>query len=925
MSRRHPLLWLSTWLLLQSLSACTDSSPGTSTGPTSPDDAGVKPPTMRPDASFVAPVNAGPPTVAITSPDDGATVGSTVHVEGTANDDSGLAAVFVRIGPNTAKLATTTDGFRTWSFDGATPQGTFAIEAYAFDADGLRTPDPVRVYVNRPASGSGAGAPTVTIASPANGSTPSDLTVLVAGSSIDDVSVVRMEVLRNGELLDERPFDTEDFFATWARLVPLLPGQDNVLVFKAYDELGHVGQASLTLHALPRVDRQAPSLAVTTPAADASVATATLGVAGSASDNLGVREVKIRVGQVFAATGEVVWEDWVPATTSDGFGSFSATLPIPSGSVTIEVKAIDVSGLATSVVRTITSTYVAPWGEERAIPLFLRAQPNTTVRLDLDKAGVAQVINADIQKQLTILRLDPSALLTNALGQIKNACGTSWQLDNTDPQHDCSLTALGQTFHGSNGSWQTSAEYSLVRLLTMTPANVVVDGTSIVKLKNLADALQIGGGFRDILSETLGISRTTEIVSTANVAAALQTDLLETHPAIGAAGTIPITLYDAMNDLSPLGTTLGPSGSHPGVLDPSVPPHSVVFDSTFLMTIIAQSNLRWLDGVILSSGKEYISVVVDTTGPTYTDVLEFDFNDPARFAIQGLVPTPTVDLRMKVLENAAIVPACTTDTATAAQCQGNLPSTPFGTTYLWSKPAWQTEHIVGRAAYNQYQSRQFSKTYKLLGLSAANVYVGRSPNPLGWAQFQTLLNLGAPPPDQYLWELINEVAQVALHRLPSSTIPEGQANVAFTLKGIPVGLTADQIRASVRPTMQAQASTLSDMLLGDYAANNGAVDFYYRRGADGVPTVYFVAPGDPRPVATYGYAHPGFFQDPGLTTKASSLVIAGSGDTTHEKLRLSAGETVVYAQNEAGQVYRLRFVVGADPTQIVVHVARRNP
>jgi hypothetical protein len=139
-------------------------------------------------------------------------------------------------------------------------------------------------------------------------------------------------------------------------------------------------------------------------------------------------------------------------------------------------------------------------------------------------------------------------------------------------------------------------------------------------------------------------------------------------------------------------------------------------------------------------------------------------------------------------------------------------------------------------------------------------------------------------------------------------------------------MTADELRKAVRPYLQNQSSMLSSRLLGDYQKNNGQVDFYYRRGLDNVPYVFFVAPSDPRPTPGYNYKNPGFFSDPSLSaaSRVSQVTINGSGDTTHEKLKLPVGETVVYSEDEAGDVYRLSFVVPApDSKEISVRIARR--
>ena len=150
---------------------------------------------------------------------------------------------------------------------------------------------------------------------------------------------------------------------------------------------------------------------------------------------------------------------------------------------------------------------------------------------------------------------------------------------------------------------------------------------------------------------------------------------------------LPVTLFDAMNDLEPLGDLLGPSGGHPGILDPSTPPRSVVFGPDFQMNIVAQSNLRWLDGVVLGGGKDYIALVVDVTGPGFEDVVEFDFTDPARFEVLGLVDSPTVDLRFAIAENDAFIDSCNGSDA----CQANLPGSPVGSSYVWSLDPWEIE------------------------------------------------------------------------------------------------------------------------------------------------------------------------------------------------------------------------------------------
>lgn len=568
------------------------------------------------------------------------------------------------------------------------------------------------------------------------------------------------------------------------------------------------------------------------------------------------------------------------------------------------------------------------FGPEQEFSLRLNDAPVPPLELNMNKAEVAELFGATA-REIKLIDVESETLLKETLETIKTACGTKWKEDNQDPKHDCSLTPLGQSFKGWDGTWKTSPEYSLIRILTMTPANSQVEGTSIAGMQGLADALGIGGGFAQILAESLGIARTEEFIPTAPLVLALQSNLLATHPVIGGDGTsIPINLEDALKDLSTLTDKLGPMGDHPGILAPGFQSYSEVLTADFRMYAQASSNLRLLDGVDLSKGKDYMSTVVDVTGPSYDDELEFDFNDPAKFNITGVAEDPRVDMRFAVGESDAFINSCSGDDA----CKQNLPENEAMVKQTWPGSAWAIdrwllESIVATGGRNKYKQRVFKKCYEVLFSCALGAEVSIGPDPPGWAIFDVFLNLGNPPRDQYVWELINEVAQVALHTPPNGDIGEGDANVEFTLFDIPIGISGPDIAESVRPYLQDQAGKISDKLLGDYKKNNGAVDFYYRRGSDGHPYLFFVtaddlADGTPADF----YKNPGFFSCPEVDAgcKVSSLELEGAGDTTHEKVELAAGATTLYMQDDEGTIYRAAFdVPEGDAVEIGVRVAAK--
>lgn len=568
----------------------------------------------------------------------------------------------------------------------------------------------------------------------------------------------------------------------------------------------------------------------------------------------------------------------------------------------------------------------AEFGPESELTLRISDDAPPPLVLDMGRDEVAELFG-DVAQDIQLLELDSTPLLVNTLEAIKYACGDDWQLDQEDPNHDCSQTPLGQSFGG--GNWQMSAEFSMVRILTMTPANSVVAGTSLEGVEGLTNFLSwFTGGFGGLMAESLAIDKTDEFLDTQSVANSLRTNLLATHPEVSEDGKITVTLADALTDMGTLGDRLGPVGDHPGVLVPDYPVFGEVFGPDFQMSVVADSNLRVLDGVDLSvSDKDFISVIVDTTGPSFDDEAEFDFNDPDKFSMSGLADNPVLDLRFAIYEHTGFVPACTSDVSDA--CVNNSPDLPIGDGLVWTLDPWDLEYLVAWAGLQKYQSLQTVVT-KWLPLPTDVVRVGQDGNPGGWSVFRVPLNwlLGVAPPAQFVWEMINEVAQHDLHHLDPNgppTFPEGQANVAFTLEDIPVGITGEEAASAVRPYLQSQASDIAGYLLGNYKENSGPVDFYYRRADDGVPYLFWVAPEDLLDGLPYDWDAPGFYADPALGEKLSSTDVSGVADTTHEKLRVDPGETIVYAADDEGGSYRLRIVAPeGDATEILVYVAKRT-
>lgn len=897
------------------------------------------------------PRNETAPEIAITSPNDGAAIDEdTVTIRGTAMDDAGLASVFVQIGYNAPVPAKSNDGYRNWRVEGKVPFGTFDVRAWAFDIDGIRSEEDAVITLDRPTSATDSVAPTVSIDAPEDGSRPLHPVIVVRGSTQDDVGVVRMELRINGETQSERTFETTDQFYTWSRVVTLTPGVENHISVRAYDAKDNVGSASVTVNARPEDDRQPPQLTVRTPTQNETVNTGILAIEGTARDNLAVREVKARTTSRTDGECDNNWAPYVQAETQNGYEDFSIALPIGRHEICVDVAAIDVSGLRTRERIYLTNDYVPEWSEDTTY--LVRTHPldeKPIVNLALTRAGLLDVMSEEIQKDLLVAELDLEPVLYSALETIKSSCGVCWKGNqsgcNSTDHYDCTQTDLGCSFGEgpSCAGWQESPEYAMVRLLTLTPHNGDIEGSSLGRLKQVVDDMNrfsfgLLDSFADILAASLDIGIHDPFVTTDAVVQALKEDLIATHPSFvhkNGEYLLPVRLYDALRDLEPLGEVLGPADNgHPGVADPSFPTFGVVFpEDSFRMILVAESNLKWHDGIQLGTGKNYLSTIYDDVGPTYDDVMEFDFYDNDRFRIEGLPNEPTVDLRFSLYETDRNLPVCSGNA-----CKDHGPDNPREG-YAWALDPWDLEHVLVNSAYHSYASPPLHTytRYSALGFTLSEVFVGngggRKNNPAGWLEMSVSTVAGwltgDPPPPQYLWEAIMDIAEVVGHRnvapnRPSPrcpnlgenedqyTICEGDFNPRFTLYDVPAGVTAATLAEASRDQLHAQRDILTRRLWGGFEENNGCVDFYYVRDG-GKNMLWETSPDDPTPDDCAAEDRGGFFADEDLNTAVSTRSISGVDDDAHHKWEAVPGEHTLYKKGNDGRVWRLIVHVPEQP------------
>src|SRR5690606_32641397 len=153
-------------------------------------------------------------------------------------------------------------------------------------------------------------------------------------------------------------------------------------------------------------------------------------------------------------------------------------------------------------------------------------------------------------------------------------------------------------------------------------------------------------------------------------------------------------------------------------------------------------------------------------------------------------------------------------------CASNSPANPIGAASLWALDPWTLEYIVTDAALRQYGSLINSVSYTFIVPGAAKIDVEAAPinppwTPGGWVKYDTVAGLGSPPDDQEVWESMAEIAQRALHIPPGFTLNEGAVNPTALIEDIPLGLTGEEAAEQIRPFLQAQASLVSELILGD--------------------------------------------------------------------------------------------------------------
>ncbi|HEU4404184.1 MAG TPA: hypothetical protein VFS43_02655 [Polyangiaceae bacterium] len=602
-----------------------------------------------------------------------------------------------------------------------------------------------------------------------------------------------------------------------------------------------------------------PEIELTQPTGAPRTDAASVRVEGRASDPNGVASLRVE-----APGGGAI--DLGPGP------SFSAEVPLSPGPNELAVVAADAAGNERRL----------GLGAERSRVITLRppAANRGGTSLLLDRTQMSSLLSEDEQKALALVDVPLRPAVRAALERIR------------DPEK----------FGVDTSGWGPD-ERNLQRLLTMSPDVADVRGTSVEELLELASA--VGLPPPRLLSELFAIGITEPFVGLDAAADVMAERLIGSHPDIArdesGAPAIGVSLYDVFQDLHTLAARFGPSGAHPGFLSGTT--ESAVLLPGFRVALPVRSNLTEYEGIDASAEAKSALFVL----PDGVPALELDFTSD-EMQVVGLADEPAIDLTVAVTENPAFVAGGTSQTANP---DPEKPGFARGNGAAWGLPPWQIEHLIAEVSYQLYAPLFAANGYRqTLRYDAGSIQDAAVIDwNKGWVTITTAAGIGAPPHPQFAWDILLEVSQVRLH---DGGLGEGAVKLAIPLEGLPIGLDAAALVERVRPALQAQAAELSELIAGPSGLVTPRAEFYFAPddAGDG-GFLFFRAPED-APGAPYPYASPGFYADPALTEKISTLSpLAGTADGRHEKVPASAGQTLYFA-DEGARVFALRVLGPAE-------------
>ena len=301
------------------------------------------------------------PTVTIASPAGGATVSGSVTVTASAADNVGVTGVQFRLdGASLGAEDTTAPYSFSWNTT-SIANGAHTLTAVARDgASNQTTSAAVAVTVSNDTT-----PPTVSMSSPPSGFVVSG-TWLVQATASDNVAVVGVQFRMDGADLGAED-TTAPYSVTWN--TGTTSSGSHTLTAVARDAAGNRTTAATVTGT---ADNTPPTTAITAPASGATVS-GTMTISASASDNVGIRDVRlfadgVQTGPILTASPySVAWDTTkasnashtLTARTTDTAGNVTTSAPITitvSNDTSLPTVTITSPASGASVGGTITVT-----------------------------------------------------------------------------------------------------------------------------------------------------------------------------------------------------------------------------------------------------------------------------------------------------------------------------------------------------------------------------------------------------------------------------------------------------------------------------------------------------------------------------------------------------------------------------------------
>ena len=419
------------------------------------------------------------PTASLTAPADGATVGGNVILSATASDNIAVASVDFLVDGTVVGTDTTSPYSITWDSSG-TPNGTaVSITARATDTSSNQATSTAHAVVVDN-SIPDTTAPTVSVTAPADGATLTGAAVTISATAADDVAVASVEFFVGATSVGVDT--TAPYSVTWdSTSVP--DGAVSITAVATDTSTNHTTSAAVNATVDNAVhDTTAPTVSLTAPADNASVAGANVTISADAADDVAVGSVEFFVG----ATS-------VGVDTSAPYSITWDSTTVPDGTVSITAKATDTSNNATtSAARTAKVDNSGPAVAVTA-PAADATVSGTSVAISATASDVSGVASVQFFVGATSIGTDTSApfsvtwdttatpdgpasitaVATDTVGNQTTSAARSATVDNTAPVVSISQPADGATVAGP---------VNIVAAVTDTSAvsvEFLIDGTVI--------------------------------------------------------------------------------------------------------------------------------------------------------------------------------------------------------------------------------------------------------------------------------------------------------------------------------------------------------------------------------------------------------------------------------------------------------------